>query len=290
MKLDSVSLPAGDFEVTVRHLGPDVPGVQPALLVDGFPRLLRAKQIAHHDVSPRHQHLAVAVRVRLADLGQHPVQTGPDRAQPVLPRPVPGLRPRRLRHPVALVQRDVQGQEVLERLAGHGRGPHAQNAHPVKAQVLLDLAEDQLLGQGVAVPAGAGSLPALDGLQVVAEAGALGPVGHDALEAAGALSNLDHLLLDLLVDPGDAEEEGGPDLLEGVDQGALERVPVGKVDGGLGGHGHPDVDHLGGGVAEGKVGDEGVLLRHAQVLVRDPGGEGQVVVGHHDTLQGNDNI
>lgn len=51
-------------------------------------------------------------------------------------------------------------------------------------------------------------------LEVVVEAGSLCPVGDDPLEAAAALAQLNHLLLDLLVDARNPEEEGRPHLKE----------------------------------------------------------------------------
>ena len=44
-------------------------------------------------------------------------------------------------------------------------------------------------------------------------------------------NHLNHLLLDLLPNPGHPEEHCGQSLLQGGHQGALQSVPVGKVDG-----------------------------------------------------------
>jgi hypothetical protein len=64
------------------------------------------------------------------------------------------LRTGGLAHAVALVEGDVKAEEVLEGLPGHGGGPDAQNFRPVQAQVLLDLAENELLGDGIRVAGG----------------------------------------------------------------------------------------------------------------------------------------
>ena len=88
--------------------------------------------------------------------------------------------------------------------------------------------------------------------------------------------NLNHLLLDLLPHPGHPKEHGGQSLLQGGDQGALQRVPVGKVDGAKALGGHEQVHDVGRHVGEGQVGDE-PLLQVEEAVVRAERSENSIL-------------
>ena len=64
------------------------------------------------------------------------------------------------------------------------------------------------------------------------------------------LTDSNHLLLNLLPNPWDPEKQRRLDLLQGVGQGSLQGVFVGKVCGALAGHQHEDVQDVGGHVAQ----------------------------------------
>ena len=88
--------------------------------------------------------------------------------------------------------------------------------------------------------------------------------------------NLNHLLLNLLPHPGHPEEHGGQSLLQGGDQGALQRVPVGKVHRAEALGGHEQVHDVGRHVGEGQVGDE-PLLQVEEAVVRAERSENSIL-------------
>ena len=71
--------------------------------------------------------------------------------------------------------------------------------------------------------------------------------------------------MELLPDPGDPAEHGGPDVPEGVEQGALERALVREVDGVVGRDADEDVDEEAGDVAERQVADHPLAV-HGDVV------------------------
>ena len=71
--------------------------------------------------------------------------------------------------------------------------------------------------------------------------------------------------MELLPDPGDPSEHGGPDVPEGVEQGPLERAPVREVDGVVGRDADEDVDEESGDVAERQVADHPLAV-HGDVV------------------------
>ena len=114
----------------------------------------------------------------------------------------------------------------------------------------------------------------------------LGPIRHQPAQPSVLFPDLEELLVDLLVDPRHPDEPGGPDLLEGLDQRALEGVLVSEPDGGAAVEAEVDIDDLGRDVAEGEVGDTVLLvvvpLPHLLTRLDDPG---DVILGQEHSFR-----
>ena len=113
----------------------------------------------------------------------------------------------------------------------------------------------------------------------------LGPVCHQPAQPRVLFAQLEKLLVDLLVDPRHPDEPGGPHLLEGLDQRALERGLIRKPDSGASVEAEVDVNDLGRDVAEGEVGDAVLLvvvpLPHLLAGLDDPG---DVILGQENSF------
>mmetsp|Transcript_41478 Transcript_41478/g.123929 ORF Transcript_41478/g.123929 Transcript_41478/m.123929 type:complete len:491 (+) Transcript_41478:1051-2523(+) len=136
-----------------------------------------------------------------------------------------------LAHAVAVLDLHAQGTKILEGLDGDGRRPCDEEAALVQAQRLSRLREHELVCQTVQEGPG---LRATD-LQVprVLQALALCPSGQALLHPRDCGCDGHHPRLDLLIDAGHSQEDGGPHKLDPRSQRhLLQVIGAGKVDGG----------------------------------------------------------
>eukprot|EP00906_Rhabdomonas_costata_P011066 RCo015582 len=178
-----------------------------------------------------------------------------------------------------------------ERVPSNRSGAREREQTLVQAHGLTDLAEQDLVEQVV----GQGKSPRAPDLASLrsGQADGLCEDSDLLLQALGLLGFLLHRLHHLFPDSGHAQEDRGPDLLQGVHQGALQGVRAGKANGdvvrqvGRSHNGHHDVQHLSCDVRERQVGDHSLVPLAAQEGHQLQYGlhhEGQVVVRHHNGL------
>jgi len=163
----------GDEEEPALVVFAEVPGVQPAVVVQGLLRPLGHVEVPHEDVAAPEADLAVALLVRVVqlrlaardlfaaacgattDIYESPTFFESDvksQKKGCVPGELEGLgggdgvRPAALAHAVQLVHGDVQAEEELQGVFGDGGGARVAPAAAVQAQGLAHLFEHQLFG------------------------------------------------------------------------------------------------------------------------------------------------
>ena len=249
-----------------------------ALRVEGLEGLLWHVDVSHKDVSSVGKDL-VRTLLQLHDRVAHGDAAGTD--LPVVLHLV-GDGTATLGLAVQLTDVEVEGGEEANHLWIDWGGGGVQDAGLVQAEVLLDLVQHQLLGEGQE----SGLLHLRAVLETLGHLHGLvpGPLGEHLLDA-GELPDCDlHDLHHLLEDAGDGEENGGPAELEGLHEGTLQGIGSGQVDDHAGGDGGVAIDHGGGDVVQGKEAHHSVGVGDADVLGDDVHGPDDVIVAEHGAL------
>ena len=91
------------------------------------------------------------------------------------------MRPCRLTHAIALDQREAYAQKVVQGLFGDGRGRAQNRAHLFQAHLLVELVENERLGERVSERAL--GLVAMETVDMVVVADRARPFKHSELDA-----------------------------------------------------------------------------------------------------------
>ncbi|EAU63461.1 hypothetical protein STIAU_1845 [Stigmatella aurantiaca DW4/3-1] len=273
---DDLLLPAGDVGEALRVQDAHIPGVQPPVLQQlrgGLVILV----VAHAHVAPPDEQLAV-----LGDPHLHAHQGAPHGAQLGGLAGVEGGGPRQLGRAVDLAHDEIDGREEIEHLPANGGRRRDEELGLVQANARMEGGEHRAAGQPVLGLQPRRHPLSLEHPGVVLGRRPPGPRQHALAHRGQGAHPLLRLGLELLPDPGNPEEEGGPDLpeiarhrIDGVREvhlGARHQRPM-------------QGEHLLGDVRERQVGqDAGRLHLEVRLLKDRRRRPHQVAVAEHHPL------
>ena len=212
---DDVLEPVLDAQEAIGIDGAAVAGVQPAISVDGLPRLLGQFPVASENIGPAHQHLVIGAEPDFGALCAHPGGADADAVGRHRGAEAAGLG-----HAKSFQQVNADGHVPAQQVGRHGGGAGHGGLDVLQPEKAAQIGQHQLLLPGVAGGAPAGDGPAIEpGLR---HGRALGQhLGIDfARHGQGILHVQGDLGVHFFPEPGRAEDHMGRNLTHVVEDGA----------------------------------------------------------------------